>query len=385
LLWSQFGAYHTDRCEAVGRQLAGRAEVLAVEVATHSDTYGWDASGALAHAEKLTLFPNKNYDRLSAWQRFSAMWRVLRTCNTVFLGISYSQSDVIALSWLLRLTGTKLVMMSDSKFDDGARDSRFEFFKSLLLSPYRGAIVAGARQVEYFHFLRFHKRPKLVGYDTVSVERIRAEAAQSDAAPLPFEQRDFLYLGRFVAKKRVVPLVEAYAAYVERAGAGARRLVLAGDGPEEPAIRAAVARLGLADRVIFTGFLQGAAVAQAMDRALALLIVSTGEQWGLVVNEALALGLPVIANAQVGATDSLVRNLVNGYIVHAAEQETLVSAMLHMAESREDWDRMVQASHRLAERGDVGRLADAIEMLALEPSAEALARYQAYETEVLQA
>ncbi len=385
LIWSQFAPYHSDRCEAVAQRLEGRAEVLAVEVAPSSDTYAWVPSGDLRHGRKVTLFADANYDRLGDGQRFRAMWSVLRRCDTVFMGIPYSQKDVIALSWLLRFTGTRLVMMSDSKFDDSPRDSRFELAKAVLLAPYRAALVAGRRQADYLRFLLFRRRRVLIGYDTVSVERIRSEIAAAQDGPVPsFEQRDFLYLGRFVAKKQLLRLIRAYAAYVALAGGAARRLVLAGDGPDEPAMRALVAELGLADRVEFTGFLQGAQVSQAMGRALALLLVSTGEQWGLVINEALAAGLPVIVNQQVGATDTLVRNLVNGYVVNIEEEATLVQAMLRMGASRAEWEAMVAASHTMAERGDVARFADAVELLALPADEATLARYRAFEASVLE-
>ena len=68
LLFAQFSAYHIDRCEAVARRFAGRAEVLAVEVATTSATYAWEVSGAVAGARKLTLFPGASYERVG-WPR----------------------------------------------------------------------------------------------------------------------------------------------------------------------------------------------------------------------------------------------------------------------------------------------------------------------------
>lgn len=379
LVWTQFAPYHIDRCRAVGRRLGDRAQVLAVEVATRSQTYAWDPSGAVEDATKVTLFPEATFDTISRWRRLSAMWRLLRTCDTVFMGIPYSEPDVIVLSWLLRLSGTRLVMMTDSKFDDIARDSWFETAKSLLLSSYRAAIVAGQRQVAYLHFLRFRRRPVLIGYDMVSVDRIRALVeARRVGPPLPMEQRDFLFVGRFVPKKRLVPMIEAYGAYVARVGDAARGLVLVGAGPEEGAIRARITELGLDHKVTFTGFLQEADIALAMDRALALLLVSSEEQWGLVINEALAVGIPVIASAQVGATDVLVRNLINGFIVQPEDPDTLVEAMVRMGSNSEQWAAMAEASRRLAHRGDCERFADAVEVL-FQPGAEpATSRYRAY-------
>ena len=383
LVWAQFAPYHIDRCNAVGERLAGRADVLAVEVATTSQDYAWNPSGAVDHATKITLFPGESFDAVRPWRRLKALWGLLRQCDMVFMGIPYSVIDVMILSCLLRFTRTRLVMLTDSKFDDIARDSLFELCKALVLSFYRAAIVAGHRQKAYLHFLRFRRRPVLLGYDVVSVDRIRAQAdAGRQGPPLPMAERDFLYVGRFVPKKRLLVLIEAYGAYVARAGSAARRLVLAGSGPQEPAMRALIAQLGLTDKVVFTGFLQGAEIAQAMDRALALLLVSIEEQWGLVVNEALAVGLPVIAARQVGATDSLVANLVNGFVVQPEDQETLVQAMLRMAGDEAGWQAMAQASRDLAWRGDCARLADAVEILFAPGAEPATSRHHAFEAQI---
>jgi len=291
LVWSQFAPYHVDRCEAVGRRLAGNAEVLAIEVASASETYAWAPSGDLAGVTKQTLFPGRSFDTVGRRAKFRALWSALRGCRQVYMGIPYSAPEVIVLSWLLRLRGVELVMMTDSKFDDMERSVWFEAWKGLLLAAYRAAVVAGRRQVRYLHFLGFRKRRVLLGYDVVSVDRIRAQAEAAREGPeLAMADRDFLFVGRFVAKKRLLHLIEAYAAYVAVAGTEARRLVLVCSGPDEPAMRARIAELGLGDRVVFTGFLQDAAIAAAMDRALALVLVSVEEQWGLVVNEALRRG-----------------------------------------------------------------------------------------------
>ena len=78
------------------------------------------------------------------------------------------------------------------------------------------------------------------------------------------------------------------------------------------------------------------------------------------------------------------RNLVNGYVVNIEEEATLVQAMLRMGASRAEWEAMVAASHTMAERGDVARFADAVELLALPADEATLARYRAFEASVLE-
>ena len=377
LLFTQFSAYHIDRCQAVARRFAGRAEVLAVEVATSSATYAWEASGTVDGARKITLFPGASYDGIAwprrLWRQLGALWR----CDSVLIGIGYNEPDIVVLSWLLALLGVRVVLLSESKFDDKPRRIGKELAKALMLAPYHAAIVGGHRHLAYFRFLGFHRRPVVPGYDTVDLARVRAMggglAAPDGAA---YAARDFIFVGRFVDKKNLVELVEGYALYAKAAGAAARRLVLIGAGPEEAVIRARAEALGVTTLIDFPGFLSAEAVAQRLGQGLALVLPSAEEQWGLVVNEALAFGLPAIISPAVGSGDLLIRNLVNGYVIELNAPEGLAAAMTALAGDEAHWRKMVQASHARAWLGDTERLADAAEALIAPGNAQAAKRMQ---------
>lgn len=366
LIWAQFAAYHLDRCEAVALRLRGRAEVIGIEVATTSADYAWEPSGALHKAEKVTLFPGQSFDMISPWRRFLALLRVARRCDIVCMGLSYSLADAILLSWTLRLLGRRVIVFNDSKFDDKPRSVLFELFKAAVLSCYHGAVVGGRRHVDYLRFLGFRRRPVLPGYDGVGVERIRAAATGRP----PFADRPFLFVGRFVGKKNLSALLRGYAQYVKRAGGAPRRLRLAGSGEGEKQLKALAQELGVSELVDFMGFLTADAVARALAEAVALVLVSQEEQWGLVVNEALAVGLPVIVSDEVGSRDQLVRNLINGLVVESSCSEGIGEAMAAIASCEKRWCAMSEAAAARAWMGDVGRLADALEFLMF-PEAEA--------------
>lgn len=364
VLFAQFSAYHIDRCQAVARRFAGRVEVLAVEVATSSATYAWEASGAVDGTRKLTLFPGQSYDSVSwprrLWHQLKALWR----CDTVLVGIGYNEPDIIVLTWLLALLGVRVVLMSDSKFDDKQRGVAFEFAKALILAPYGAGIVAGHRHLAYFRFLGFRRRPLIPGYDTVDLARVRAMGG-GIAAPggLPYASRHFVFVGRFVAKKNLVDLIEGYALYISSAPTAPRRLVLIGAGVDEAKIRARAAQLGLTELVDFPGFLSAEGVARQLGEGLALFLPSVEEQWGLVVNEALAFGLPVVVSPAVGSGDLLVRNLTSGYVIETGAPEGLAAAMAALAGDEFHWRGMVAAAHDRAWFGDTERFADAVEAL----------------------
>lgn len=341
-----------------------------MEVCPASATYAWEQSGEVPGARKVTLFPGEAYERVSPWRRLWAQFCALRGCRMVLVGIGYNERDIVVLAWLLWLCRVRVVLMSESKFDDFPRRLTFERFKSLLLTPYRAAIVGARRHMAYFRFLGFRRRPLLTGYDTVGIERIRRQAGGIPAVQAtPYAERPFLYVGRFVEKKNLLGLLDGYAAYARQAGAAARRLVLAGSGPQEAELKARVVELNLAGKVEFPGFLTAGEVPRRLAGALALVLVSTVEQWGLVVNEALALGLPAIISNAVGAGDVLVRNLVNGYVVEGGSTDGIARAMTALGSSEALWRAMSAASLERAWMGDAERLADAVELL-LDPATE---------------
>lgn len=379
LVWAQYAAYHIDRCEAVARRLQGRAQVLAIEVATTSNVYAWEPSGEIAGARKITLFPGQSYQAIAGWRRTFAMFRALRHCDWVMIGLSYAEPSVIALTWLLRLFGVRIIAFSESKADDKPRKRVNEALKRLVLSCYSGAIVGASRHVAYMRQLGFRKRWVLPGYDGVGIDRIRAQAG-GVLAPggTPYADRNFAFVGRFVDKKNLFNLIEGYALYTRHAGPGARKLVLAGSGVEEGQMRALIDRHAIADTVEFPGFLSAEQVSALLARSLALLLVSREEQWGLVVNEALALGLPVVVSKQVGSRDVLVRDGENGFVVDSESPEQIARALIALGDDIAGWKAMVASSHTKAWLGDTERLADAVEAMTGMASIEQAGRLQEF-------
>ena len=375
LVWAQFAAYHVDRCEAVAQRLNGKADVIAIEVASASKAYFWEPSEALENCRKITLFPDAGYEGIGEWRRFAALLRATWRCSHVFVGIGYNERAIIALSWLLRLLGVSVIAMSDSKFEDRNRSALFELAKSLLLLPYRAAIVASGRSIAYFRFLGFRKRQVMPGYDTVRIERIQSAIAQASAAgPVPFAERKIVFVGRFIDEKNLPTLIAAYAIYVSRCGSSARRLVLAGTGANEQAIRELVSSHGIGDRVEFPGYLASDEVSRLYARALVLVLVSASETWGLVVNEALAAGVPSLVSTVAGARDLLVRNLVNGAVVEHGCADSIARALAMISRDEESWHAMCRASADRAWMGDVIVFADAAEALVIRASPEASRR-----------
>jgi len=362
-LWGQFGPYHVDRCTAAATTCPNHA-IVGIEVANASEHhYNWEASEAVGFSKR-TLFPGKSYEKAGRLRRLIAMLRdgVGVGARHNFL-CHYDQPEVFVLAIVLRLFGRRVFMMWESKFDDHPRNVWRELLKWFLLLPYNGAITSGPRARTYLYFLGLTGRPVAEGYDSISVERLRNLAGTAPAPDgIPFAERHFIVVARLVEKKNLPLALAAYDLYRRRAADRARKLIVLGTGPLESALKAEVAARGL-DGVEFPGFVQAEEVARHMGRALALILPSNEEQWGLVVNEALALGVPVLCSENVGARDTLVREGVNGHVFKGGEAERLAALMDRLATDEVYWRKLASSAASAAPLGDAARFGEGVRTL----------------------
>lgn len=133
------------------------------------------------------------------------------------------------------------------------------------------------------------------------------------------EQKVILFVGRFVWKKDIETVLRAFVLALPDLGDTA--LVLAGDGPQRPKLEKAAQQAE--GHVYLIGFRQPEELGGIYGMADALVLASVEEPWGLVVNEAMAAGLAVIASDKVGAACDLVVPGRTGEIFPAGEVEAL--------------------------------------------------------------
>jgi glycosyltransferase involved in cell wall biosynthesis len=152
----------------------------------------------------------------------------------------------------------------------------------------------------------------------------------------------FLYLGRLEPFKGIQDLFDAFIRL--RAQRNDIALTVAGSGSLEPFVRDAAASLR---SVHYLGHLSGERVWEAYSAADVLVLPSRREPWGLVVNEAMAAGLPVIVTENVGCADDLVHHGVTGLIVKVGASDSLHSAMLELANNPTQRIRMGEKAREL--------------------------------------
>ena len=133
---------------------------------------------------------------------------------------------------------------------------------------------------------------------------------------------------RYISKKNIPRVIEAYAIAREKAETGSfPRLVMAGKGELREEVETLIASKNLTNQITLVDWLPYEQIPRAAKLSKAVLLASTHDQWGLTINEALAAGAPVLVSNRAGAHE-IVQNSVNGFTFTPQNTEH-ISALLH--------------------------------------------------------
>lgn len=224
------------------------------------------------------------------------------------------------------------LLWSESNLQDQRRGyALVEFLKTTFLRKCSGFVVPGQSAREY---LRLHQgsedaiftAPNAVDNDLFAAG---ASAARQNTITLRREfhlpERFFLFVGRLVPEKGVFELLSAYAK-LEQSMRQQVGLVFVGDGLSRQRLEKQASSIS-PGVIRFAGFVQREQLATYYALAEMLILPTYTDTWGLVVNEAMACGLPVILSRAAGCAADLVRENWNGLLVPPKDVSSLTLAM----------------------------------------------------------
>jgi len=155
-----------------------------------------------------------------------------------------------------------------------------------------------------------------------------------------------LYIGQLIKRKGIFDLLKAFK-LVKKEIQNVSLLII-GSGPIEIKLKQYCRENELAN-VLFMGFKQKDELIKHYAIADIFVLPSSNEVWGLVINEAMACGLPIITTNQVGASGDIVKNGVNGYIIEPKDSEMLSKKMLEILKNDNLKEQMGQRSRQIIE------------------------------------
>ena len=370
VVFHHIGPYHHARLNAT----ADRLSVTGIEWSAKGYD-SWGAADSPARYKKISLFPKATADYPGKAELRRAFFSTLEQANLDVVAVNgWNNFGSLVASNCCMDRRIPMVVMSESARGDEPRSWWKEIIKRRIVKLYSAALVGGQRHVEYLVQLGMPRDRIFTGYDVVDnahFARRALEIRDSHLRPgyggqAPFEIRKkygfpenyFLASARFIEKKNLTRLIRAYAEYRDRLkGTGVTDpgynrgapwdLVLLGDGPLRETLNTQLSTLNLHSHVHLPGFKQYDELPVYYALANAFVHASTTEQWGLVVNEAIASGLPVIVSERCGCVPELVQG--NGFTFDPMDEYELASLLLKMTTLSDDERmRLRDASYSVA-------------------------------------
>jgi glycosyltransferase involved in cell wall biosynthesis len=322
--------------------------VVAIEASGLDETYAWELVSGSDGFERLTLFPQADSQKLPKYRVAEGMAAALdRIKPTAAVIPGWSDSAALgALHWCVR-NHVPAIVMSESTEWDTVRSGWREAIKERIVGLCSAALVGGKPHRDYMVELGMPAGSIFCGYDAVdnnyfleNLDKLKTDELKSETRKvLGLPEKYFLASARFIGKKNLPRLLKAYSRYCELVSNSELRtpnsepwhLVLLGDGELRSSILQLRSSLGLDAYVHLPGFKQYPDLPTYYGLAQAFVHVSTIEPWGLVVNEAMASGLPVLVSKLCGCALDLVQEGVNGFTVDPYNVEEMANRLFEVS------------------------------------------------------
>lgn len=269
----------------------------------------------------------RSLDQVSFGERREALFRIFDEYRPDVLNITgYFDWAQVLLMFYARRKGVKVVISSESSSADHNRSAWKEWVKKVIVGRSNAFFCFGETSAKYLESLGVAKSAIRVRNAAVIDEQVirgRYDDAKKElAAGANPVSRKFVYVGRLASEKNLTMLIRAFGNVVKQTGSD-WKLLLVGDGPERGSLEKLATESGLADQVTFAGGFPWYRVPGWLAQSDVLVLPSKSEPWGLVVNEAMVCGMPVIVSQTCGCAADLVRKGVNGFTFDHAWQTEL--------------------------------------------------------------
>lgn len=284
---------------------------------------GWDVRAPVGVNETRlpTIASIPKYGKLNR-----GLMKMVRANDVLIIG-GLEQASYLAAALLMRAFNKKVVLLFD-----GFSPRRFEGEKSAVRWLKRvtanlcHAYFANGRVGErYLKQLKTMPKACFNQYLSVSTQQVDSLTAHGfdrremrRRFDLPVEAKLVAFCGYLIERKRLDLLVAAIGRLAEKTRP---TLVVIGTGPLRETISLLARKLGVDAR--FVGFQNTVGLAQLYQSVDVLVLPSDDDPWGLVVNEAMAAGLPVIVSDACGCAEDLVVPNVNGFVFRSGDVDQL--------------------------------------------------------------
>jgi 1,2-diacylglycerol 3-alpha-glucosyltransferase len=335
VIFTNFGPYHLARLRSVDAHCRNRGwKLTGIELARVEADYDWRVSLSNLPFETISI-TEKSLESTAFTQLMPRLWKALNQMNPDGVAIAgYARPTMLSALLWSHLHRKPAILLSETTDDDAPRSPWKERLKGLLITQYQAALVGGQPQKRYLAKLGMPDEAIMTGYAAVGNDTFHPSRIKHLQRPL--EKPYFLTINRFIRKKNLPFVINAYAYYRKISGEHAWDLVLIGDGELRSHLERQIQDLKLEHCIHLPGFLQQNEQLPYLAHAGCFIHASTYEQWGLVVNEAMAAGLPVLVSNRCSCFEDLVIEGINGFGFDPEDSDALTHLMLKMSSGNVD-------------------------------------------------
>jgi glycosyltransferase involved in cell wall biosynthesis len=295
----------------------------------------WDVP--LLDGYKWTHIPNRGTGAENFWAwRNTGLWKFIRQgkFDAVISHIGYVRATFWIAYFASRSVGIPFIFGTDASRIEPRDESKLKLAVKRIVWP---AVFSLAGQVltassagrDLMISLGFPPDRVSMTLDTVDNAWWLAQASSVDRSEarksLGFapHEKIIVFCAKLQPWKRPADLLHAFAS----AAIPNAKLVFAGDGAQRAELEREVAARGIADKVRFLGFVNQSQLPALYKSADLMVIPSRYEPFGLVVNEAMLCGCPVVASDRVGAVRDLITPGETGYVYPCDDRVALASSL----------------------------------------------------------
>ena len=354
-LWAHYKSLVFSEIHKVCQQY-NNTELLVLQIALcEGDRQALGNDTAQHYYYPYHLLFNTSLERVTFWPKLKKLLAEIRAFkpNVVNLTGYYDPAQLVVLLYC-KLAGIKTILSNESSQQDRTRRGLKEQLKKKIVRSFDGYFCFGKTSVDYLIQLGADNSNILTTkgavVDNTALLDIYQKASPNRPqllATLQLRPRNFIFVGRLVEIKNLKTLLQSYQNLIDPTHQWG--LIFLGEGTQKAELQAMV-NTHQTEGVVFLDGQPWYKVPEYLALADVLVLPSWSEPWGLVVNEAMVCGLPVIASDVCGCVPDLVIENETGYLFDPKNGEELTQKMQKFVSCTANYNALSQqAVLRVAE------------------------------------
>lgn len=346
IVHTDFKIYWSARLNAIQQLLQQNGyELHIIEIASIGSPYSFAEDNNESCENWNVLFEDRAICELSSKEVKSAIYAKLDIMqpDVVIAGAIAFYSGAVSTSWA-RKRGRKIIIFDDAKISSVPRGKITNYIKKKIYSAVDAVIYPSDDWLETAMYWGFEKDQLFTGIDVVDNDFWISDITKS--------KKTLLFVGRLIPRKNIVNVIKEFVAIPNNQDSN---LIIVGDGEQKQEILNLISD---SKSIEYRPFVQQVELRQIYSQVSAFIIPSTYDTWGLVINEAMASGLPIWASSECGATATLVNDGVNGVVFDPFDNGSIKEALQRFVNSDiESLTKMGTASREIIQKWGLPLLA----------------------------